>query len=136
MRRLFMVPVLGPVILAVSLAGCAGFGGPAVPVAATLSAETLTVDLSDGTTCRAEWVAAGGAGRLDDCGAGFDYRVTEVAKPNLLRQLFEGITGALGAEGVLAPMAVVEIAGAGRDWRFVSPPPLDDERRRDGLTSN
>lgn len=123
-------------LLAVFLAGCAGFGGPAVPVAARLSADRLTLNLSDGTVCRADWRAGGGAGRFEGCGAGFDYRVTPVEKPNLLRQLFEGITAALGAEGVLAPMAVVEVYGAGRDWRFVSPPPDDAERRRDGLASN
>lgn len=107
------------------LAGCAASGGAAVPQAARLSAETLTVSLSDGTLCRAGWAAAGGAGRLDGCGAGFDYRVTEVARPNLLRQLFVGITDALGAEGAVAPMAEVVISGAGRDWRFVSPPPVN-----------
>ncbi len=123
-------------LLSVFLAGCAGFGGPAVPVAARLSADRLTLSLSDGTVCRADWQATGGAGRLETCGAGFDYRVTPVEKPNLLRQLFDGITAALGAEGVLAPMAVVEVSDAGRDWRFVSPPPDEDGRRRDGLASN
>lgn len=123
-------------LLVVVLAGCAGFGGPAVPVAATLSAETLTLNLSDGTMCRADWQAEGGAGRLAECGAGFDYRVTPVASANPLRHLFEGITAALGAEGVLAPMAVVEVYGAGREWRFASPPPDEAERRRDSLASN
>lgn len=107
------------------LAGCAVSAASAVPQAALLSADTLTVNLSDGSVCRAGWAAAGGAGRLEGCGAGFDYRVTEVAKPNLLRQLFVGITDALGAEGAVAPMAEVVISGAGRDWRFVSPPPID-----------
>lgn len=123
-------------LLVVFLAGCAGFGGPAVPVAAKLSADRLTLSLSDGTVCRADWQADGGAGRLEGCGDGFDYRVTPVGKPNLLRQLFEGVTAALGAEGILAPMAVVEVYGTGRAWRFVSPPPDEAERRRDGLTSN
>ncbi len=107
------------------LAGCAGFGGTAVPQSARLSADTLTVSLSDGTLCRAGWAAAGGAGRLDSCGAGYDYRVTEVAKPNLLRQLFVGVTDALGAEGSVPPMAEVVVSGNGRDWRFVSPPAVD-----------
>ncbi len=117
MRVLMVVPVL--------LAGCAALAVPAVPQAARLSADRLTVTLTDGTTCRADWAAAGGAGRLEGCGAGFDYRVTPVAKPNLLRQLAEGLAGALGAEGSLAPVAEVVVSGAGRDWRFVSPPALD-----------
>ncbi len=107
------------------LAGCAGIGSSAVPQSARLSAETLTVSLSDGTVCRAGWAAAGGAGRFDACGAGYDYRVTEVAKPNLLRQLFVGVADALGAEGAVPPMAEVVVSGNGRDWRFVSPPPVD-----------
>lgn len=113
---------LGLVLL---VAGCAVFQGPVVPKEARLSAEVLTLDLSDGTVCRADWKAAGGAGRLEGCGAGYDYRVTEVAKPNLLRQLFVGITDALGAEGAVPPMAEVVISGQGRDWRFVSPPPVE-----------
>nr|WP_241741495.1 hypothetical protein [Gemmobacter straminiformis] len=113
------------VLLLGLLAGCAAAGGAAVPQAARLSGETLTLSLSDGSVCRAPWKAEGGAGRLEGCGAGYDYRVTEVAKPNLLRQLFVGVTDALGAEGAVPPMAEVVVTGAGRDWRFVSPPPVD-----------
>lgn len=113
----------------VVLAGCATIGGEAVPQAARLSDDTLTVTLSDGRMCRAAWRAEGGAGQLGGCGASYDYRVTEVARPNLLRQLFVGITDALGAEGVVPPMAEVVVSGvgsdAGRDWRFVSPPPVE-----------
>lgn len=111
--------------LVLVLAGCAVMQGPAVPTEARLSADVLTLNLSDGTVCRAEWKAAGGSGRMEDCGAGFDYSVTEVAKPNLLRQLFVGITDALGAEGAVPPMAEVVVTGQGRDWRFVSPPPVE-----------
>lgn len=109
----------------VVLAGCAGVTVPDVPKEARLSAEVLTVGLSDGTVCRADWAAAGGAGRLEGCGPGFDYRVTVVEKPNLLRQFWTGLTSALGAEGAVAPMARVEISGAGRSWDFVSPPPVE-----------
>ena len=109
----------------VVLAGCAGLEQPAVPQAARLSAEVLTVTLADGTVCRADWAAAGGAGRLEECGPGYDYRVTVVEKPNLLRQLWTGLTSALGAEGAVPPMARVEITGQGRSWDFVSPPPVE-----------
>jgi hypothetical protein len=108
------------------LAGCAGQGQPPVPQAARLSADVLTVTLADGTICRADWAAAGGVGRLEPCGPGFGYAVNVVENPNLLRQLFSGLTGALGAEGHVPPMAEVVITDAtGRDHVFVSPPEVD-----------
>lgn len=114
MRRFLMV---------LAVAGCAMPQAAAVPEAARLSDRVLVVVLSDGTTCRAAWRDAHGAGRMADCGAGFDYRVTEVDRPNLLRQLFVDVTGALGMAGAVPPMAEVVISGGGREWRFVSPPP-------------
>lgn len=108
-----------------ALAGCAGIMQPPVPQAARLSAEVLTVSLADGTVCRADWAAAGGSGRLEPCGPGYAYRVTVVERPNLLRQFWTGLTQALGAEGVVPPMAKVEITGEGRSWTFVSPPPVE-----------
>ena len=115
---------LAPAVLA--LGGCVGLQTTPVPQAARLSAEVLTLTLSDGTTCRADWVASGGAGRIQDCGPGFGYAVDVVENPNLLRQLFTGLTEALGAEGVSPPMAEVVITDAtGRDHVFVSPPPAD-----------
>lgn len=108
------------------LAGCAATGGAPVPQAARLSADVLTLTLSDGTTCRARWADAGGSGRMEDCGPGFGYAVRVVENPNILRQLFTGLTSALGAEGAVAPMAEVVITDAtGRDHVFVSPPPVD-----------
>lgn len=117
MRRLLIVGLL---------AGCVAAGGPPVPQAARLSADVLTLTLSDGTTCRARWVEAGGSGRMDDCGPGFGYAVRVVENPNILRQLFTGLTSALGAEGAVAPLAEVVITDAmGRDHVFVSPPPME-----------
>lgn len=112
-------------LLPLVLAACVAPGTP-VPQAARLSAEVLTLTLSDGTTCRARWAEAGGAGRMDNCGPGFGYTVREVENPNILRQLFTELTAALGAEGVVPPMAQVVITDAsGRDHVFVSPPPVD-----------
>jgi hypothetical protein len=111
-------------ICCLALAGCAGVQTAPVPQAARLSAEALTLTLSDGTTCLAPWASAGGAGRFKDCGPGFGYAVTVVRNPNILRRLFTGLTEALGADGVLPPMAEVVITDAsGRDHVFVSPPP-------------
>lgn len=106
------------------LAGCVSAGQPPVPQAARLSSEVLTLTLADGTVCRANWRAEGGSGRLENCGPGFGYAVRVVENPNLLRQLFTGLTEALGAEGTVPPMAEVVITDAmGRDHVFVSPPP-------------
>lgn len=105
------------------LAGCAGLTDPQ-PLAARLSADALTVTLTDGSVCRTGWQAR--QGRLADCGPGYDWQVEVVRDPNLLRQLAEGVFGALGAEGALAPMATVTLTDArGRAFRFASPPPAD-----------
>jgi hypothetical protein len=93
-------------------------------MAARLSADRLTVTLSDAATCRAAWTAAPQGGFADCPGLG--YRVAVVENPNLLRQLLDGVTAALGGEGVLAPMAEVTVTDGTRDWRFVSPPPPEE----------
>ena len=113
------------VLALVALTGCAGGGQAPVPQSARLSAEVLTVVLGDGTVCRADWAAAGGAGRLERCGPGYDYRVTLVERPNLLRRFWTELTRALGAEGAVPPMARVEISGGGRSWDFASPPSVE-----------
>lgn len=104
----------------VGLSGCAMLETP-VPQSARLSDQTLTLKLNNGEVCRAQWRAAP-EGQI----CGFGYVVTEVSQPNLLRQLFTGLTAALGAEGVVAPQAeVVVTRAAGQAYRFVSPPPVD-----------
>lgn len=110
-----------------ALGGCAMMQSSPAPQSARLSSETVTLVLTDGTVCRAGWAAAGGAGRFQDCGPGFGYAVTVVDSPNLLRQLFTGLTEALGADGSVPPMAEVVITDAtGRDHVFVSPPPAEE----------
>jgi hypothetical protein len=112
-----------PILL---IAGCAVVQGNAVPQAARLSSDVLTVTLSDGSTCRADWVASGGSGRLEECGAGYGYAVKLIENPNMLRQIFTGLTRALGAEGAVPPLAEVVITdAAGIDTVFVSPPPVE-----------
>lgn len=116
MRRVLLCPIL---------AGCgAGAPGNPVPQAARLSAQVLTVTLSDGTVCRADWVAAP-VGRMERCGPGYGYSVRVIDNPNILRQIWTGLTSALGAEGVVAPLAEVVITDpAGVDRVFASPPPV------------
>jgi hypothetical protein len=117
--------LMGVVVL--GFAACApGAIGMSVPAAARLSAEVLTVTLTDGSVCRANWAASGGVGRMEDCGAGFGYAVTVAENPNILRQLADGLVAALGAEGALAPLAEVVLTDAtGRDYGFVSPVPVE-----------
>ena len=119
-NALFGVVMLG-------LAACApGAAGMAVPASARLSADVLTVTLTDGSVCRADWAASGGVGRMEDCGAGFGYVVNVEQSPNILRQLAVGIVDALGADGALAPLAEVVLTDAsGRDYSFASPPPVE-----------
>ena len=117
MRALWMV-------LPVMLMGCAGMPAPE-PQGASLSADVLTVKLSDGTRCTADWRAAGGQGQMDGCAVPLTYSVAEVANPNILRQLWVQLTEALGADGLAPPMAdVVLTRDDGRTWRYVSPPPV------------
>ena len=113
-------------LMLLALSGCVGLPAAQVPQAARLSTDVLTLTLSDGTNCKARWTEAGGAGRFENCDPGFGYAVDVVENPNLLRQLFTGLTDALGAEGAVPPMAEVVITDAmGRDHVFVSPPPAD-----------
>jgi hypothetical protein len=86
----------------------------------------LTLALSDGSSCLACGAEAGGSGRLESCGPGCGHAVRAVETPNILRQVFTGLSSALGADGTVAPMAEVVITDAtGQDHVFVSPPPVD-----------
>jgi hypothetical protein len=105
------------------LAGCAGFPGAPVPQAARLSADVLTVTLSDATVCRADWVQAP-SGTLENC-AGLGYVVTVEPNPNPLRVIMQELVQAIGAQSAQPPMAEVVLTDAsGRVSRFVSPPPI------------
>lgn len=118
--RLFLLAPL-------ALAACAIPTAQSTPTAARLSDTTLTVSLSDGSTCRADWAAAGGEGRLDGCGPGFAYVVDVVENPNVLRKLWQDLVSALGADGAAPPMASVTLTrDDGRDWTFASPPPVKE----------
>lgn len=102
------------------LSGCATLL-VATPQAARLSDQTLTIVLNTGEVCRTQWREAPEG---DLCG--FRYVVTEVDKPNLLRQVFTGLTTALGAEGAVPPQGMVVLtSAAGQNYRFISPPPVD-----------
>lgn len=109
------------------LAGCAAGIAQPVPQAARLSDTTLTLVLSNGQACRADWVAAPQGG-FGDCAPGFGYAVERIDNPNILRQIWAGLTTALGAEGVVPPMArVVITAPSGQETVFASPPPVPED---------
>lgn len=118
-----MKPVYAMCGLVAVLAGCAALGAPQ-PATARLSSDRLTVTLTDGTICRVPWAA--GFGRMDRCGPGLDWRVEVDPNPNPLRQAFEGLTGALGLDGIVVPLAEVTLTDPqGRVFIFASPPPVD-----------
>ena len=107
------------------LAGCSAPAPAVGPLSAELSETELSLVLTDGTTCRADWRQSPN-GRFDACGPGFGYAVTEVANPNLLRKFWVEAATALGAAGAVPPMAEVVITDAsGRDHLFVSPVPFN-----------
>lgn len=112
------------VFLPLALAACAAMPAPE-PQGAVLSDSTLTVKLSDGTRCTADW-RADGQGRMEGCVLPLSYTVTEVENPNILRKLWVQLAEALGAEGIAPPMADVVVTDErGRQWRYVSPPPVE-----------
>ncbi len=110
-------------LLPLLAAGCvAPQAGNPRPEGVRLSAEVLTLVLSDGTACRTDWAAAP-VGRLEECGPGFGYAVTVEDRPNLLRRLVQEVDLAVGGGRLFAPMAEVVITDpAGIDHVFVLPP--------------
>lgn len=109
------------------LAGCTAAISQPVPQAARLSETVLTLVLSDGRACRADWVAAP-QGNFGDCAPGFAYAVEPIENPNILRQIWTGLTTALGAEGAIPPLArVVITAPSGWETVFASPPRVPED---------
>ncbi|MFZ1468078.1 MAG: hypothetical protein WAT09_03765 [Paracoccaceae bacterium] len=103
------------------LTGCAAVPGNPRPHEVRLTDRALVLGLTDGSRCTADWAAAP-VGRMPDCGPGYGYAVKVEDRPNVLRQLAEGLLLALGAQGVLRPMAEVVITDpAGVDYIFTSP---------------
>ena len=112
-------------VLLLLLAGCTSVSGPPRPEAARLTDRALVLTLTDGTRCTADWATAP-VGRLESCGPGYGYAVTVEDRPNVLRQLVQGLLLTLGAEKALAPMAEVVITDpAGVDYVFTSPQKAD-----------
>jgi len=127
-----MLPKLSDTVLmgmiVVLLTGCVA-ASPR-PVAVEVSRTAIDVRLSDGSRC--EGPAPAGSptawsGRLTGCSASYPYDVAFETNPNLLRQGAEAVVEAIGADGLLYPMAEVAITGPeGQTWRFSSPPPQVD----------
>lgn len=116
------------VTAALTLSACVGapFTGPAQVQEAKLSNQVLTLVLSNGTVCRANWVQMP-VGRIEQCGAGFGYAVKPVQNPNFLRKIWTDLSQSLGGDGIAAPMAEVVVTdSAGIDHVFISPPPIEN----------
>lgn len=93
------------------------------PVGARINDQMLTVNFSDGQTCRADWAAAP-KGRLEACA--FDYEVLPEVKPNILHDLLRGVNDEV--EGTLiVPLAQIILHDAqGRSYKFSSTTPIKD----------
>lgn len=108
--------------MALLLAACASPVAEPALQTVRLTDTRLTLVLDNGTRCSVDWRAAP-VGRMENCGPGYGYAVKVDGNPNVLRRLVEGVVLALGADGVLAPMAEVVITGpGGTDQVFISPP--------------
>ncbi len=108
------------------LAACAAVAATPAPREVRLSDEALTIQLSDGTTCRLKNWQARPEGRFESCGGGIGYAIAVEAKPNPLRRVLEEVNGAV-AGNLLAPMAQITLTdAAGRVHDFTSPAPLTD----------
>jgi hypothetical protein len=94
------------------------------PVAARLTPDALDVTLSDSRVCRAEKPAEGPwEGALTGCPPGWRYAIDLDGRTNPGRLLVEAVLSALTLEGVLAPLAEVQVTdAAGRATVFDSPP--------------
>lgn len=100
------------------LTGCAALAPVVQDV--RLSDRQLTLVMSDGSTCKADWRA--GPGQI----CGYGYQVTVDQHPNPLRQLTAGLVLALGGKGIQPPMAEVVLTDArGHESRFTLPKPVD-----------
>lgn len=100
------------------LSACAAM--PAQVQDLRLSDRALTIAMSDGTACHADWRAGPG----EACGYHYEVQVDQTANP--LRKIADGLVLALGSQNMLAPMAKVTLTDAqGRTLTFVSPKPVE-----------
>ncbi|MBO6603600.1 hypothetical protein [Rhodophyticola sp.] len=113
---------------ALALAACTV--GPPRPLSVSLTDTTITVPMSNGTTCTdtaPPGAAAGWSGRLQGCPTAYAYTVEIDDRTNPVRYVLEEIFTALGGPDVIAPLATVTITdGTGRTRTFASPPPLPE----------
>lgn len=113
----------GLLVLPLALMGCVMPEARVQPTNARLTDQELTVNFSDGKTCRADWAKAP-QGRLEACG--FDYEVTPETRPNVLHDVLRGVNSEVQGT-LIAPMAQVKLQDAeGRSYAFNSTTPIKD----------
>lgn len=99
------------------LAACAAM--PAQVQDVRLSDTTLTIAMTNGTACHADWRAGPG----EACGYHYEVQLDQTANP--LRKIAEGLVLALGGQNILAPMAKVTLTDAqGHALTYISPKPV------------
>lgn len=117
-----------PTAAALALAACTI--GPPRPLSVSLTDTTITVPMSNGTTCTdtaPPGAATGWTGRLQGCPTAYAYTVEIDDRTNPVRYVLEEIFTALGGPDVIAPLATVTITdGTGRTRTFASPPPPEN----------
>jgi hypothetical protein len=120
MRTALALPLIAPL----ALAACTS--GPATPTVVQLDRDLLSVRMSDGATCRGPAPDgdrdAGWSGVLQDCPWDYGYTVAMDPQTNPLRLVLEEVLGAIGADGVLVPLATVTITGADGSARVFETP--------------
>ncbi len=113
----FVIPGLAPLVLVACVMGSA------TPDQVELSANMLTVRMSDGSTCQgpapSNGAEAGWSGQLQDCAWSYDYIVEIDEGTNPVRLILTEVFGDLG---ILSPLADVTIIGPdGRTRVFQTP---------------
>ena len=115
-------------VLALGLAGCAGFDMSPRPAQVSLTQDQLVVTLSDASRCEmARPEGAAWSGQLQGCSLNWPYMVELDTRSNILRRLVEAIFQPANGLVTLNALGTVTIVDPsdGTEFVFVSPPQTD-----------
>ena len=115
-------------VLALGLAGCAGFDMSPRPAEVSLTQDRLVVTLTDASRCEmARPEGAAWSGQLQGCSLNWPYTVELDARTNILRQLVEALFQPANGLVTLNALGTVTIVDPsdGTEFVFVSPSQAD-----------